>query len=312
MTKAAGAGMFDAVAMVDWSAANAPSPRRETKDAIWTALARDGRAEDPVYHRTRRGAEAALGETIEAELAAGRRLLIGFDFPFGYPPGVAARIAGRPSALALWERLEAMVEDGPDNRSNRFAVAEALNALWPGVGPFWGRPARAPHAGVPERGRARTEREAHPPKRRRVERTMTRAQPVWKLFTTGSVGSQVLLGLPVLARLRRRFAGRVQAWPFDAGFAAPTAPVVLAEIWPSMLSPAVAARREAGEILDRAQVRVLAEAYSRLDAEGGLAAAFGPPQGLDETDLRLAATEEAWILGVDQRERLDALARRSP
>ena len=37
-----------------------------------------------------------------------------------------------------------------------------------------------------------------------LEQQVPRAQPVWKLFTTGSVGSQALMGLPLLHRLSQR------------------------------------------------------------------------------------------------------------
>ena len=296
--------MFDTVVMADWSAANAPTPRRPAKDAIWFAVVREGRPAARVYCRTRAGALETLADLLGAEAAAGRRVLAGFDFPFGWPRGLAERVTGRPEGPALWDWLAGAVEDGPDNRSNRFAVAERINAMFPGVGPFWGRPRTADHPGVPERGRDRTG-EGHPPERRHVEALIRSAQPCWKLYTTGSVGSQALLGVAGLARLRRdpRLAGRVAVWPFDGGFQAPDAPVTLAEIYPSMLARAVAAARREGEIPDAAQVRVLARAYAALDAEGGLEAAFAAP-GAAGAARETAVREEAWILGLELREAL--------
>ena len=62
------------------------------------------------------------------ELTRGRRLLIGFDFPFGYPAGTAARLGLRGLAWRnLWQTLEDRIADGKDNRNNRFDVAESLN-----------------------------------------------------------------------------------------------------------------------------------------------------------------------------------------
>ena len=75
---------FDTIAVVDWSGGNDTGPKPR-KDAIWLAVARQGAVDDPIYLRNRRLAEAALGDVIEEEASAGRRLLIGFDFPFGYP-----------------------------------------------------------------------------------------------------------------------------------------------------------------------------------------------------------------------------------
>jgi molybdopterin-guanine dinucleotide biosynthesis adapter protein len=84
---------FDTVAIVDWSASSVPSPARPSRDAIWIGLCRN-KAAEASYYRTRAAAESALENLIAAERAAGRRLLIGFDFPMGYPAGFAGRITG--------------------------------------------------------------------------------------------------------------------------------------------------------------------------------------------------------------------------
>lgn len=299
--------LFDAVLIADWSARAALSPRRPSPDAIWFAVARGGRAGAPVYCRGRTEAVARIADLLAAELAAGRRVLAGFDFPFGWPRGLAAGLTGRAEGLALWDWLSERVADAPDNRSNRFAVAEEINARFDGVGPFWGRPRGARHPGVPERGRDRHGTD-HPPERRHVEARVPGAQPCWKLYTTGSVGSQALLGTPALNRLRRdpRLAGRARVWPFETGFASPAAAVTLAEVYPSLLAARVRAERRAGEILDSAQVRVLAEAFSALDAAGGLAPAFAAAADLPAAARAEAAREEAWILGVETRTALEA------
>ena len=298
-------GLFDSHVIVDWSARSAPSPRRESADAIWWTLARDGRAEAPVYERTRAAAIAALADLLAAEVAAGRRVLVGFDFPFGYPAGVAARLTGAPDAYALWDWLAAQVEDRPHNGNRRFAVAERINAAYDGLGPCWGRPASWDHPGVPTRA---TERHGsdHPPERRLADARMPGAKTVWQLAYAGSVGSQVLLGLPALKALREdeRLAGQVAVWPFD-GFGVPEAPVVLAEIYPSLLQDAVRARQARGEVLDAAQTRVNAEAFARLDAAGGLATLFARPVGLSDAQAEAVAREEAWILGLGHRALLE-------
>jgi hypothetical protein len=297
---------FDRVAVVDWSAASAPSPARPSADAIWIGVARaDGGTEAPTYHRTRAAAGAALAAMVEAALAAGERLLIGADFPFGWPRGLAPALTGRARALALWDRLAARIEDGADNRNNRFEVAAAINARFPGVGPFWGRPSGLALPGLPERG---SDRHGHGlPERRAVEARVPSAQPCWKLYTTGSVGSQALTGVPALARLRAAFPGRVAVWPFEPW---EDAPVALAEVYPSLLAaevaevcatdPTVPRDGRGRPIRDAAQVRVLAGALARLSAAGALEAALSPPAE--------AATlaEEGWILGVGSEAALRA------
>ena len=271
---------FDTVIVVDWSAANVPSPARPSPDAIWMAVARGGPCEVS-YHRTRAAAEVALFEVLDAEAQAGRWVLAGFDFPLGYPAGFAGRLTGQPSARAVWNWLERNLITGPDNRSNRFELAAGINTRFGGAGPFWGRPAGLNLPSLPARklvdygalGLA---------EKRAVEAAVPRAQPVWKLYTTGSVGSQALTGLPMIARLAQR-AGCV-VWPFDAGKGS----LVLAEVYPSLLAQHVAACVARGEIKDAAQVRLLAQALWVLSARGGLAALLDVP----------AQAEEGWILGA--------------
>ncbi len=274
---------FDTIVVVDWSASATPSPPAPSADAIWIAVTRDG-AEASSYHRTRADAEAALTTLLDAEAAAGRRVLAGFDFPFGYPEGFAARLTGTPGAPAVWRWLEDHITDGPANRNDRFHLAAAINAGFGGCGPFWGRPRSLPLAGLTER-KAVDYPALGLSERRRVEMLVPRAQPVWKLFTTGSVGGQALTGLPMISRLARRQGARV--WPF----ADPTGPLVLAEVYPSLIDAAVAA--DGGHrVKDERQVRLLARALRLLSRSGGLARLLAcVPDWPGRTD-------EGWILGA--------------
>ena len=271
---------FDTVIVVDWSAANVPSPVRPSADAIWIGCAR-ARGCGVSYHRTRDAAEAALVQILDAEMQDGRRVLLGFDFPFGYPQGFAHRLTGQDGARAVWNWLEAHLVTGPDNRSNRFELAAGINAQFGGAGPFWGRPAGLNLPALPARKLVDYERLGLS-ERRQVEGVVPRAQPVWKLYTTGSVGSQALTGLPMIARLARRAGTAV--WPFE-----PTdTPLVMAEIYPSLLAREVALAEAAGEIKDAAQVRLLAQALRALSVTGGLAALLDVP----------VQPDEGWILGA--------------
>ncbi|MEM9636684.1 MAG: hypothetical protein AAGA94_03500, partial [Pseudomonadota bacterium] len=126
---------FDTFVMVDWSGGN-DTGKTPRQDAIWACIARLGRAEKPRYLRNRGLAEAWLGEFFEAERAAGRRVLAGFDFPFGYPAGFAAAVTGQDDPFALWDWLETRIEDAPA-ANNRFDLAAEINLQVGGQGPFW-------------------------------------------------------------------------------------------------------------------------------------------------------------------------------
>ena len=292
--------LFETHIVVDWSARSRPSPAKPTRDAIWWAVARDGAVARPAYVRTRHAAITRLAKLIAAERAARRRVLVGFDFPFGYPAGVARHLTGHACAFALMDWLAARIDDDEHNANNRYAVASEINRRYPGVGPCWGRPATWPYPDVPTRAHARTHRAAQPAERRIADKHAKGAKTVWQLAYTGSVGSQVLLGLPALDRLRKApsIAGNVAIWPFEGGLAVPDKPVVFAELYPSLLRAAVARYARRAEIHDRTQVRVNARAFASLDAADGLAPLFLGSPALTRCERRLIETEEAWVLGV--------------
>ena len=277
---------FDTVVVVDWSAAATPSPARPSPDAIWIGVARAAGVETS-YFRTRLQAETFLTALIDAEATAGHRTLIGFDFPMGFPSGFAERLTGKASAAAVHRWLADTIQDAPDNANNRFAVAARINENFGGAGPFWGRPSglNLPHLPATKQvdyaalGLA---------ERREVETLVPRAQPVWKCYTTGAVGSQALIGLPLIHRLAQNGAA---VWPFDPR----PAPVVVAEVYPSLLAAAVA--QSGDPIRDRAQVRLLARALLRLT----------PDQMGRIFDVPDIAREEGWILGAGHAAELAAL-----
>lgn len=263
--------------MVDWSGGNDRGPR-PVRDAIWIGEA----GAEPIYMRHRQDAEAWLVSRLERAVQGGERVAIGFDFPFGFPAGFAEAVAGGDT-LDLWDWLEARVEDAPA-ANNRFDLAGQINAGLAGIGPFWGNGLKRDVEHLPRKGLARTSDVFA--ERRRVEVRAKGAFTVWQLAGAGAVGSQVLMGLPVLARLRRRFRGQIVAWPMEAL----DAPIALLEIWPSLIADEITAQQRKGEIKDAAQVRVVAEAVAALDRAGQLDA-------LLEVDDPLAR-EEGWILGV--------------
>ena len=283
--------LFDGYVMVDWSAASRPT---RGKDSIWLGISMPGTEISVENIPTRFEARARLQHICAQAIAAGHRLLIGFDFPFGYPRGVARHITDKASALALWRWLADRLKDGPDNANNRFDVASEVNDLYPGIGPFWGRPDTWDFPAIPTRGRERTG-VRHPPDRRIVEERQRSAQPVWKLYTTGSVGSQVLTGIPAVLALRDdpELNAHTAIWPFETGLASPTAQITFAEIYPSLIPP-----DPSEEIKDAGQVRAVAAWLGGLDRDGALAPLFAGPTDASAEERRTIATEEAWILGL--------------
>lgn len=277
---------FDTILVADWSGGKR-RPARPSKDAIWLGIARNGCARDPVYCRSRQEAEAQINTLIDTEQAAGRRLLATFDFPFGYPRGVARQITGCDDPLALWDWIGARITDADDGSNNRYAVAEEMNGHFAGPGPFWGKANQSDWPGVPYRKAGITYDTV--PERRVCDLVAKAASSCFQLAFPPTVGGQILMGLPMLGRLRARPG--VAVWPFDDGA---DAPVVLAEIWPGLIEPAVKVS-QTHDIRDAVQVRLLATALSRL-----------PAAMLHHwmTDLPDVAREEAWILGAGHNAQL--------
>jgi len=59
-----------------------------------------------------------------------RRVIVGVDFPLGYPAGTAAALglAGCEPWLARWRHLAASIHDGERKENDRLTVAASLNA----------------------------------------------------------------------------------------------------------------------------------------------------------------------------------------
>ena len=268
----------DAVIMLDWSGGNdrGATPK---KDAIWSCIARNGRASDPVYHRNRQVAEAWLTDTLDRLHTAGERVLVGIDLCFAYPQGFATQLIGSEDTLALWDWFAARVEDSP-TANNRFDLAGRINALFPGTGPFWFNGLSRDIAHLPRKGNDRKDHGL--PEKRAADLAVKGSFSPWQLAGAGAVGGQVIMGLPMLARLRARFGDALSVWPFQP----PTGRIVLAETYFSLLPDLV--RDDPHPIKDASQVRLYASAFSALSPTE-LAA-------LMDVD----ATSEGWVLGAGQ------------
>ncbi|PPK84710.1 hypothetical protein CLV84_3872 [Neolewinella xylanilytica] len=298
---------FDYFVAIDWSARNKPSPAKPTKDAIWIG---EATATGPVrtrYFRTRQ----ACCDYLEEKLLRYRkkRVLVGWDFAFGYPKGLAKalRLADKPGWRAVWDHLAEYIEDDARNDNNRFRVGALLNERIMALsGPFWGVPIG--QSGIflgskrdfeyPVRTRKGFLRE-----RRYVEMLNLRLQPAWKLAYAGSVGSQALLGIPRVRALRdhEKLRDVSRIWPFEtaaeganAGAGSAGAAIVHAEIYPSLL----AVPRRKGQILDREQVKTFVEWLQEQQRAGTLPTLLDRPWGEDPKLHRRVVKHEGWVLGL--------------
>ena len=303
-----GCSVFDAYVIVDWSAAATP---KTGADSVWVACLerRPNRALDEALHNppTRRRAMERLVERLAGLVARDRRVLVGVDAAFGYPAGFAALLRPeRPDWRGVWSDIAGAIVDGPHNANNRFQVAANFNAQLSGRAfPFWGCPAGAaaatlsptkPQGFATGFGRGLAEY-------RLTDRRVRGPQSVWKLAYVGSVGSQTLMAIAHLERLRgdARLRDVVRIWPFETGLAplhrsdADTWRVVIVEVWPSI----VACERQADEPRDAAEVRTLARHFARLDEHGSLAPLFAGPADLTCRERAVIEREESWILGIE-------------
>jgi hypothetical protein len=154
MPRREGLTAFDAYIFVDWSAANR---RNLGEDSIWIAegtYEAGGRlnwtvpANCPTHALncpTRAAATEYLRERLLYHVEHRSRVLIGFDFPYGYPAQTLQHIFPAPLAanpFDLWARFHnpQLLFDTDQNENNRFEAANLLNQTNPAFeGPYWGR-----------------------------------------------------------------------------------------------------------------------------------------------------------------------------
>ncbi len=300
------ARLFDSYVVAAWSAASKPATGA---DSIWIgALTPDARlklsfkASNPP---TRAKAVAELEELLARCLKRGDRVLVGFDFPLGFPAGTSAalKLPGAPWK-GMRDFLAKEMKDKPDNSNNRFALAARMNRLISnGPFPFWGCSKKDELTTLSVK-KVREHGPGDITEYRVVEDVALKAkkgrpQPVWKIAYAGAVGGQTLTGIPALAKLQEKFPA-MKVWPFELPLAKleegslEDTRVVAAEISPAILS----ARPEGSEIRDEAQVRVIAEWLAERDASGKLGGLFAPEQKLSDAQKAKAESEEGWILGI--------------
>jgi precorrin-8X/cobalt-precorrin-8 methylmutase len=311
--------LFDFYIFVDWSGSSSRTGLR--KDSIWIAF---GATHDPApktlspFSRTE--ATTFIRQLLGEQLSRGHRTLIGFDFAYGFPRDFAAALqaatAGSDESvpwMALWDFLRREIEDDqgtladqkPSNRSNRFEVANRINALLSegsnSRGPFWSVD-EAPYPYLPRTRPKQPFETAQGFLIQPLRFTDIRAKSgtPFRAFGTASVGGQTLTGIPKLYELR--FAPELVAhsvvWPFETAWATSAnwlsdTSIVHAEIYPSVREPLP------DTIKDRGQVRAMWEWAVELDRQNLLWFEFGRPAEIDPgspEDIAIQLTE-GWILG---------------
>lgn len=301
------ARLFDSYVMVDWSAASKPATGA---DSIWIgALTPDSRlklafkASNPP---TRAKAMEELTELLGRCLKRGDRVLLGGDFPMGFPAGTseALKLKGDAPWRSMRDFLLKEMKDKPDNANNRFSLAAQMNRrISDGPFPFWGCSKKdelttlslkkSREHGPKDIGEFRIT-ETHIADTRKA-----RPQPVWKIAYAGAVGGQTLTGVPAIERLREKFP-TLKVWPFELPLAKlddetlGDTRIVVAEIYPAL----VATQLGATEIRDEAQVRTMAEWFAERDANGKLPALFATEAKLTDAQKAAVTLEEGWILGT--------------
>lgn len=301
------ARLFDSYVMVDWSAAAKPATGA---DSIWIgALTPDARMKltfKATNPPTRAKALEELTDLLGRCLKRGDRVLMGVDFPLGFPAGTsdALKLKGDAPWRSIRDFLLKEMKDKPDNSNNRFSLAAQMNRrMSDGPFPFWGCSKKDELTTLS----LKKSRE-HGPKdvtEYRISEAFAatsrkaRPQPVWKIAYAGAVGGQTLTGVPAIERLREKFPA-LKVWPFEIPFAKidnealGDARIVVAEIYPSLVATTV----NANEIKDEAQVRTMAEWFAERDANGKLPALFGSEAKLSDSQKVKVTQEEGWILGL--------------
>ncbi len=313
--------LFDFYIMVDWSAG--ARRRAGRSDTIW--IAHGPRiADTPLTNSPHSRTEAIelIEPVLERAIRLKQRVLLCFDFAYGYPVDFAPALevaAGKSDRdlpwITVWQYLSERLKDDegttpgakPSNRSNRFEVADRINALLSPdgkkTGPFWCAAEGADCEYIPQKQPPEPFQTAqgYVVKRLRLTDQRARSGSPFRVFGTGSVGSQSLTGIPCLHRLRNnpKFASLSAVWPFETGWAAkakwlPAHVLVLhAEIYPSVGDPLP------DEIKDRGQVRAMWQWARDLDRENLLWREFCRPSEVEtgsKEDLAIQFTE-GWILG---------------
>lgn len=299
--------IFDSYIVVDWSAASKPTTGA---DSIWIgAFTPDARLKlnfAGINPETRAKAFEQLCAALDRLLNRGDRILLGFDFPLGYPAGTS-RLLKLPTEqyapwLAMHQFLAKELKDKPDNTNNRFALAARMNRIMSdGPFPFWGCPRKDVITTLSDKKpRAHSNEDVSEfriSELKALEDKKGRPQPVWKLGYAGAVGGQAFTGIPIVNKLKERFADQIGIWPMETSWiedAGELPQILVSEVYPSILEiPHIP-----GKVKDEIQVESLARWFAELDSKGQLLRQLSRPSYLSEHESTVIQAEEGWILGI--------------
>ncbi|MCA8834524.1 MAG: hypothetical protein K8953_05500 [Proteobacteria bacterium] len=293
--------MFDNYLMVDWSSNKKP---KTGADSIWLAWVKKN--EQIKFFNPKNRSEAL--EKITELLKNNGRTIVGFDFPFGYPADSYSNF-GFDNWSKLWKFIHDEIMD-EGNERNRFEVAGKINNTYFGNlfenndehhGPFWGHPNPNNNRfkGLPFNKQEGYNRNLKADKKlpeqfRTIEKLTEGAKSVWQLYGNGSVGSQVLLGIPVVNILREE--SNCLVWPFVSFKEIDNSDKhVIAEIYPSIWNED---EKNIGLCKDAGQVKTVVQQIFCQDKKGDLKNLLNEPYNHDKKDI--ITEKEGWILGVNK------------
>lgn len=333
--------MFDDIVMVDWSSNTAP---KTGPDSIWSYHKATGRPtqSSPTNHPTRREAEEYLFKLVDELVVQPRergespnRMLVGFDFPFGFPKGVAAAVVpllGTSFATHpyqdLWRWFHAERFDqqrGSEHTAlygNDLHVAAKFNDLLyrarsSQVPTSWDpdkdgrffvlgggdRPAQLQRRGISLPTLAGTKLFGAGKPRGTVRHTDTtasgtaQAASLWQLDGPGAVGRQMISGLPTLHRLLLFCSANAVSVEVWPLDNGFTPPVPTADIVVVEIFPSLFKAQYLGvhQPQDADQVHTYAEIVAKDDRAGKLGSWFTPSVAPTPYGYE---REEGWMFGL--------------
>ena len=299
--------MFDRFIFVDWSASKGSNTG---ENSIWigSCSRNDMTTLDAVNPSTRTEALSCLKEIITENRKG--KILIGFDFGFGYP-----HEAYKPDGIgkdwkSLWQKFHRNFyeEDYKKGKERfRFTQAKEWNKEY-GLC-FWGEPNTKKNTesiGL-EKDKVKEAMENIGEFRITDKRaSWSGVKSLWQLYGAGSVGSQSLLGIPYVEKLRNCLEKKIKVWPFETQFGKNLKDfdVLLCEVHFAAITRVGAnvmdRTEKSSEVKDRIQVEEMCRFFAEEDKDGSLLQKFLTVDCacVSKDDRSIAQTKEGWILGV--------------